>query len=114
MERNEAQVSATMVYATFPTRDAAEAVAKTLVEARLAACVNILPGMISCYHWQGQLERADEVVMLVKTRRALADRVAETIRARHPYEVPAVLFLAVDGGLPAYLGWIASETTAEA
>ncbi|MFG1374614.1 divalent-cation tolerance protein CutA [Xanthobacter oligotrophicus] len=98
-----------LVYTTFPSREAAENVARALVAERLVACANILPGMVSIYRWEGQVERADEVVMILKTTTARASDVVEAVRARHPYEVPAILVLPVEGGLAAYLGWIGAE-----
>lgn len=98
-----------LVYCTFPSLAAAEEVARALVEARLAACGNILPQMVSVYRWEGRLERADEVVLLLKTTAARADEVVAAVHARHPHEVPAILVLPVAGGAPAFLGWIAAE-----
>ncbi|MFG1268854.1 divalent-cation tolerance protein CutA [Xanthobacter sp. DSM 14520] len=98
-----------IVYTTFPSREAAENVARALVAERLVACANILPGMVSVYRWEGQVERADEVVMILKTTDARASDVVEAVRARHPYEVPAILVLPVEGGLATYLGWIGAE-----
>jgi periplasmic divalent cation tolerance protein len=98
------------VYTTWPDAEAAEAVGRELVADKLAACVNILPGMVSVYAWQGAIERAEEAVMIVKTRAALAEAVAAAVRAAHPYETPAIVTLPVAGGDPAYLGWIRAET----
>ncbi|MFG1316003.1 divalent-cation tolerance protein CutA [Xanthobacter autotrophicus] len=72
----------------------------------------MLPGMVSIYRWEGQVERADEVVMILKTTAARASDVMEAVRARHPYEVPAILVLPVEGGLAAYLSWIGAEVAA--
>jgi len=99
-----------LVYSTFPSTEAAEAVGRSLVEAGLAACANIVPGMISIYKWKGGLQRDGEVMMLVKTRRALASRVVEEIRTRHSYETPAVLVIEPTGGAEPFLAWIAEET----
>jgi len=101
---------AVLVYATFPSLETAEAEATRLVEAGLAACVNILPGMISIYVWDGQRHRDAEVVMIVKTRRSLADRVVAETRRRHPYDNPALLVLSVEGGSADYIGWLLAET----
>ena len=101
-----------LVYATFPTLASAEEAGRALVEERLAACVNILPGMVSWYEWQGRLERGEEGVMIVKTRRALAESVIAAVRARHPYEEPALLLLPVVGGSESYCGWILAQTEA--
>jgi periplasmic divalent cation tolerance protein len=98
------------VYTTWPDAAAAEAVGRELVADKLAACVNILPGMISVYAWQGAIERAEEAVMIVKTRAALADAVVAAVRAAHPFATPAIVTLPAVGGDPAYLAWIAAET----
>ncbi|MGU3492677.1 divalent-cation tolerance protein CutA [Xanthobacteraceae bacterium A53D] len=99
-----------LVYATYPSLALAEAAARQMVEARLAACANILPGMVSIFQWEGRTERAEEVVVLFKTAFEQAEAVVEAVRAGHPYEVPAVFILPVEGGLPAFLGWVDSET----
>lgn len=107
MQEND---KAVLVYSTFPTPAAAEAEGAALVEAGLAACVNILPGMISIYVWEGKRHRDAEVVMLVKTRRSLADRVVAAIRGRHPYDNPALIVLPVDGGSADYIRWLLERT----
>lgn len=99
-----------MVYTTWPSVVEAEAAGRAIVADGLAACVNIMPGMLSIYRWQGEVERAQEAVMLLKTREDLAEPVAQAVRARHPYDVPAVLFIPVTGGDADYLDWIANET----
>ena len=98
------------VYTTYPSIVEAESAGRAIVERRLAACVNILPGMISHYWWQGAIERAEEVVMIIKTRAALAEAVREAVKEMHPYTTPAVLYLPLEGGDPAYVGWLLSET----
>ena len=98
------------IYTTYPSLVEAERAGRALVERRVAACVNILPGMISHYRWEGQIERAEEAVMIVKTRAALADAVREAVRETHPYTTPAVAVLPVMGGDPNYVGWIVGET----
>lgn len=105
---------AVLVYSTFPTLETAEAEGAALVEAGLAACVNILPGMVSIYIWKGARHRDSEVVMIVKTRRSLADCVIAEVRGRHPYENPALLILPVDGGSAPYLDWIQAQTQSAA
>src|SRR5215207_6438218 len=99
-----------MLYTTYPSVVEAERIGKAVLEKRLAACINILPGMISHYWWQGAIERGEEVVMIIKTRAALAERVRETVKAMHPYTVPAILVLPIEGGEPAYLDWLMAET----
>ena len=81
-----------------------------LVAARLAACVNIFPGMISIYEWKGAREMADEVAMIIKTRRSLADAVLAETKRLHPYELPALLVLPTEGGSDEYCGWIVGQT----
>lgn len=100
---------AVLVYTTFPSLVEAETAGRQILERRLAACVNILPGMVSHYWWQGAIERAEEAVMIVKTRAALAEPVREAVRAVHPYETPAIMIVPVEGGDPEYLAWIAAE-----
>ena len=99
-----------MIYTTHPSLADAERIGKALLQKRLAACVNILPGMISHYWWQGAIERGEEVVMIIKTRASLAESVRAAVKALHPYTVPAILVLAIEGGEPAYLDWLMKET----
>ena len=102
--------SPVLVYTTFARLDDAKRVGEVLVAARLAACVNIFPGMISIYEWQGARETADEVAMIIKTRRSLADAVLAETKRLHPYELPALLVLPTEGGSDEYCGWIVGQT----
>lgn len=99
-----------LVFANCPDADCAEAIAAALVEARLAACVNVLAPVRSVYRWQGAIERADEVPLLIKTTAARYAALEAAIRARHPYAVPEIVAVPIDRGLPAYLRWLADET----
>lgn len=101
---------AVFVYTTYPALVEAERAGRRLVEARLAACVNILPQMISHYWWEGKVERGEEVVMIVKTRASLAEAVRVAVKETHSYVTPSIVFLPAEGGDPAYLGWILAET----
>jgi periplasmic divalent cation tolerance protein len=101
---------AVFVYTTWPTAVEAEAAGRTLVERRLAACVNILPGMTSIYRWQGALERAEEAVMIVKTRASLTGDVTDTVKQLHSYETPAILVMPLESVEKSYLGWLLAET----
>jgi periplasmic divalent cation tolerance protein len=101
-----------LVYSTFPSPEAAEEAGAALVDAGLAACVNILPAMVSLYIWKGERQRDAEAVMIIKTRGSLADRVIEETRRRHPYENPALLVIPVEGGSAAFLDWIRAQTVA--
>jgi periplasmic divalent cation tolerance protein len=80
------------------------------VAARLAACVNIFPGMISIYEWKGARELADEVAMIIKTRASLVDAVLAETKRLHPYELPALLVLPTEGGSEEYCRWILGQT----
>jgi periplasmic divalent cation tolerance protein len=96
-----------IVLCTFPDIEQARQIGAALVERQVAACVNLLPGFESIYRWEGKVERASEVLGLIKTTR-YADLEA-AIRELHPYEVPEVLALEVTGGLPGYLHWLAES-----
>ena len=95
---------------TCPDAASARRIADALVESRLAACVNVLPGITSVYRWQGKVEQADEVLLVAKTVRARLDALTRQVQALHPYELPEVVAVEISGGLPAYLDWIAAET----
>jgi periplasmic divalent cation tolerance protein len=99
-----------LVYTTFPDAETALAIGRDLVAQKLAACVNVLPGMQSVYAWKGEIERGDEVVAIVKSRDGLRREVEEALKARHPYETPIILFLEVAGGHPATIAWLLAET----
>jgi periplasmic divalent cation tolerance protein len=99
-----------LIYTTLPTLDDAKRVGGALVAARLAACVNMFPGMISIFEWKGAREEASEVAMIIKTRSALVDAVLAETKRLHPYELPALLVLRTEGGSAEYCRWIASET----
>ncbi len=101
---------AVFVYTTYPSLVEAERQGRAIVERRLAACVNILPQMISHYWWDGKVERGEEVVMIFKTRASLAEAVRTAVKETHPYATPAIVVLPVEGGDPAYLAWIMGET----
>jgi len=98
------------VLTNLPDRGQALALARGLVEQRLAACVNVLGEITSVYRWQGKIATESEVTVLIKTRGALYDQVEAAIRAAHPYELPEVIALPVARGLPQYLQWVAAET----
>jgi len=102
-------VSAAALLMTTAPAGEAERLATMLVEQRLAACVQALP-VVSTYRWQGAVERADELLLLVKTAPDRADAATDAIAAAHSYEVPEILRFDAGGGLPAYLTWIAAAT----
>lgn len=99
-----------LVYATFPSLAEAECIGGRLVDDGLAACVNILPGMVSIYVWEGQRQRDSECAMIIKSRATLADRIVGTVREMHPYDNPALVVMDVAGGSPPFLDWIMAQT----
>jgi periplasmic divalent cation tolerance protein len=99
-----------LIYSVFPDPAVAEKIARTLLDARLAACVNMFPPMVSLYEWQGRLETGRETAAIIKTRRDLAGQVIETARPLHPYTVPCFLILPVEGGNPDFLDWLRQQT----
>jgi periplasmic divalent cation tolerance protein len=101
---------AVFVYTTWPSTVEAETAGRMLVERRLAACVNILPGMVSVYRWEGKVERGEEAVMIVKTRASLAGAVETAVKAAHPYTTPAILVMPLEGVEKGYLAWLLAET----
>lgn len=102
-----------LVLTNLPDRISAETLAASLVEDRLAACVNILQPCRSIYRWQGAVESVDEVPLLIKTSEARYAALENAIRDRHPYETPEIIALPVVLGLPDYLAWVITETRAE-
>ena len=101
---------AVFVYTTFPSIVEAETAGRSLVERGLAACVNILPGMISHYRWEGTVERGEEAVMLIKTRASLAEEVRSAVKTMHSYDTPAIVVLPIESVDHDYLRWILAET----
>ena len=98
------------VYTTYPSTVEAEQVGRALIERNLAACVNILPGMISYYRWEGSVERGEETVMIIKTRASQAERVSAVVKEMHSYSMPAILVIPIESVDQAYLGWLLAET----
>ena len=103
-------MEAVLIISNFPDKKTATLLAEALVEQRLAACVNVLSPCVSIYRWQGKIESAGEVPVLIKTRKQHYDRVEQLIKMMHPYELPEVIMVPITGGLPAYLQWIADTT----
>lgn len=104
------QDRAVFVYTTHPSLAEAERIGRAVVERRLAACVNILPGMVSYYWWEGKIERGEEAVMIAKTRASLAEGVRAAVKELHAYTTPAILVLPIESVDEAYLGWLMAET----
>jgi periplasmic divalent cation tolerance protein len=103
--------SALLIWTNLPDRPSAESLARELLQRRLAACVNILPAVHSLYRWQGAIEEATEVTVLIKSMQLRYAELEQAIRAMHPYEVPEIIAVPICAGSPAYLDWLAHETT---
>ncbi len=98
-----------ILLSNFPDADAARKAVRTLVEGRLIACGNIIPGVESIYEWKGTLETSAEVLVVCKTTAESAASVQTRLRALHPYEVPEILQIPVSAGCPDYLAWVEAQ-----
>lgn len=96
-----------------PDDASARRIAEALVSERLAACVNLIPGLTSFYRWQGAVEQASEILLLIKTTDERLPALTSRLTELHPYELPEVLAVQADAGLPAYLQWVTAQTTDE-
>ena len=99
-----------LAYMTAASVEEAKSIGRALVEERLAACVNVLPGMVSLYRWDGAIEAAEEAVLIAKTRAEKFDALAKRVEEIRPYDTPCVIRLDISSGLPPFLDWIAAET----
>ena len=99
-----------LVLTNVPDQSSAEKLARALIESRAAACVNVLAACRSIYRWQGAVESADEIPLLIKTTVANYPLAEAIVRAHHPYDVPELVAIPITHGLPAYLDWVAKET----
>ena len=99
-----------LILTNLPDLASAEKLARTLVDNRAAACVNVLAPCRSIYRWQGAVEEGDEIPLLIKTSTVNYARVEEIVRTHHPYDVPELIAIPITHGLPAYLDWLATET----
>jgi len=97
-----------IIFCTCPDKDTAEKIARLLVAGNNAACVNILPGITSVYKWQGKIESAEEHLLLIKAHKDHYQVIETTIHEHHPYELPEIIAVAIERGLPEYLHWIDS------
>jgi periplasmic divalent cation tolerance protein len=95
-----------IILCTCPDQDTAEKIARVLIADHLAACVNILPGILSVYAWQGQIESAHEHLLLIKSDKDRYPAIESVITASHPYELPEIIAVDINNGLPEYLHWI--------
>ena len=95
---------------TVPDRETADRIAGNLIEKRLAACVNIVPGLTSVYRWKGEICRDDEFLLLIKTTQCIFEQLKVAVREIHPYDLPEIIAVKILDGLEAYLNWVAGET----
>jgi len=107
---SELREDVVLVVSTWPDEPTAASVARELVEARLAACVQVQPGVTSTYRWEGRIETSTEVRMEVKTTPGRVLDLQRRLAERHPYDVPEILVVPVVDGLPAYVHWVRAET----
>ncbi len=110
MSRSPGPAGYVVVLITCPTRVVGETIGRALVEERLAACVNVVPGIRSIYRWKGKISRDPEVLLLVKTRRRQLPALQRKVKSLHPYTVPEVLALPVAAGSEPYLAWVQEST----
>lgn len=99
-----------LAVSTAPDAQVAERIARVLLHERLIACANLLPGVTSLYRWQGEVQRDAEVVMLLKTRRSRVEALGTRLAELHPYEVPELIAVTLEAGLPSYLAWVRDES----
>ena len=98
-----------LMLSNVPDAETARKLGRALIESRLAACVNCLPQVTSVYRWQGAIEEASEIMLLIKTTAEKYAQAEALIKVMHPYELPEIIAFAMDQGLPAYLKWIEQE-----
>jgi len=102
--------SSIVILITASSKEEARTLARDLVETRLAACANLLPGVQSLFHWNGKVEEAEEVLLILKSRAELFERIEARVRKLHSYEVPEIIALPILNGSAPYLAWIDAET----
>lgn len=104
------QLNQLVVFSTCPDQESAKRLGTALVEERLAACVNLIPGLTSIYMWEGSLRREPECLLLIKTSAGRFEDLRARLRALHPYELPEIIALPISQGDPGYLAWLAGNT----
>jgi len=104
------EISHCLVYVTASDAEEATGIGRAMVEARLAACANVLPGMVPIFRWEGEIAEGEESVLILKTTRDRVDDLIAAIEAMHSYDCPCAVVLPIVGGSKAFLDWIAAET----
>ncbi|XP_062201575.1 protein CutA 1, chloroplastic-like [Phragmites australis] len=110
MESTSTTVPSIVVYVTVPNREAGKKLAGSIISEKLAACVNIVPGIESVYWWEGKVQSDGEELLIIKTRESLLDALTEHVKANHEYDVPEVIALPIKGGNLKYLEWLKNST----
>mmetsp|Transcript_34117 Transcript_34117/g.65173 ORF Transcript_34117/g.65173 Transcript_34117/m.65173 type:complete len:169 (-) Transcript_34117:101-607(-) len=109
----QALPAAVAVYVTVPDKDTGKKVATALIESKLAACVNMIPGVESMYWWQGKVETDQELLLMIKSRASLVDQISAKVQAVHPYDTPEVIAVPITEGSAPYMKWLIESTIAE-
>lgn len=99
-----------VIFVTVPDKKTADTLSEGLVQRKLAACVNAVPGVSSVYWWEGKVQRSDEFQLIIKTRAGLLPEITEFVKAHHPYSIPEILVLDVADGYEPYLNWLGAHT----
>jgi|SRR5579884_2609572 len=99
-----------IVLVTASSQEEARKIGRALVEQKLAACANLIPSITSIFHWEGRISEENETLVILKTRRALFERLRDTVASLHSYDVPEIIAVSIAEGADSYLRWIASET----
>eukprot|EP00850_Spirogloea_muscicola_P009551 SM000054S18037 [mRNA] locus=s54:58964:60569:+ [translate_table: standard] len=110
MAAGSAEPMAVVAFVSVPNKETGQMLAKGLVERKLAACVNRIPGVESVYWWEGKLEMDQEELLIVKTQHALLQEVTDFVKAHHPYDLPETIGVSIVGGSSKYIQWIADST----
>lgn len=113
MEASSKIVPSIVVYVTVPNKELGKKLAGSIVKEKLAACVNLVPGVESVYEWQGEIQTDSEELLIIKTRESLLEALKEHVKANHEYDVPEVIAMPIVGGSPQYLEWLKNSTRDE-
>ncbi|CAN6720550.1 unnamed protein product [Malus baccata var. baccata] len=107
---SDTTIPSIVVYVTVPSREVGKKLAESLVREKLAACVNLVPGIESVYEWKGEVQTDSEELLIIKTRQSLFEALTAHVKANHPYDVPEVIALPINAGSLPYLEWIKNST----
>ena len=105
---------AVVIYTTFPDKETARSIANSLIQEKLAACVNIFPDMLSIYEWEGKVEEASEISAIIKSHKDIAEKLMAKLKEHHPYDTPAIIKLSVNDCDRAFVDWLQKQTSIQA